>query len=166
MAPMVQTQVSLVTISVFTLIAYIIVSSYQIYETKQNYIDDNRPFVFPTAPSFIERELVQIQIINYGKTPAYKYHQWCRLQRCDTPDDTSTFLLRPNDTREDYLAPSAPDIVFVPKDKKRWDTTSAHYFLIGCIWYDDNWKRPHRTIFAYQWMYGIFTRVPEYGSTN
>jgi hypothetical protein len=125
---------------------------------RQNYIDENRPYVFPGTPTakrsiyFKKERLAHVPIINYGHTPAYivfmgiSYQKWKPLPDVryeNYPKNSDTIVLAPNSTYVLNLLPT----------EKYWSEkdTACREFIVGKILYGDNWNtRLHFTAFAYK----------------
>jgi hypothetical protein len=145
---------------------------------EQNYIEENRPYVFTGIPTMDTTKygniLAHVPIINYGKTPAYKVNV-CIAFRCgDTITNPKYF---PYDSIWTWmtLAPSSIETMIFLRDGKHWrnnwekDSTARPY-VSGIIWYNDDWSNKlHYTTFAYKWMYSYgdrFTRQYQYESVD
>jgi len=60
---------------------------------QQNYIDENRPFIFPTSPTIIisyGTTFAYVPIVNYGKTPAYRIRIGILLIHHAPPADSTS----------------------------------------------------------------------------
>jgi hypothetical protein len=145
---------------------------------QQNYIDENRPFIFPTSPTIIisyGTTFAYVPIVNYGKTPAYRIrigilliHHAPPADSTSAPYDPRTWPA-PDKIYEKIFAPSSQDTEKI-KMSEFWSDTLAtgRIYLAGKIWYVDYWKREHYTTFAYTW-YSInhgFVRIAKYESTD
>lgn len=123
---------------------------------KQNYIEENRPYVFPGTPTarrskFNER-VAHLPITNYGHTPAYivswpiSYQRWKPV-----PDIRADSFSKNSDTI--VLAPSSTYTMELPPFERYWskNDTTCMEFVVGKIWYGDDWNnRLHYTAFAYK----------------
>jgi len=142
---------------------------------RQNYIEENRPYVFPGTPTakrskhFKER-LAHVPIINYGRTPAFivllgiSYQKWSPVPDVryeNFPKNLDTLVLAPNSTY----------ILDLPPYKRYWSKKdTCREFVVGKILYGDNWNNKlHFTSFAYKLISrydSSFVLVYQSGDTN
>lgn len=120
---------------------------------KQNYIEENRPYVFPGTPtvglSQFGEMVVSLPITNYGHTPAYDVRWTVSYQRWKPVPDVSGDVV-PKDAKPIVLAPRSTYTDEIPRSKFWSNDTSAWEFVVGKIWYRDNWDTTwHYTAFAY-----------------
>jgi hypothetical protein len=123
---------------------------------RENYIEENRPFVFPDCPTMDTTRygniIAYLPIVNHGNTPAYRVNRCISFQRGKT-------LRNPKNFEYDSiwtwmtLAPHSTETMVILNDK--WDTSlTAFPYVVGSIWYNDNWSnRLHHTTFAYKWIH-------------
>jgi hypothetical protein len=145
----------------------------QIDISKQNYIEENRPYVFPDIPSMHPSYGIltaYLPIHNYGHTPAYKVNICVSFQCGDSIPDPKKFIYDSTWTWM-TLAPNSVDTMIFLQDKEHWFVTpTAKPCLVGKIWYNDAWSnRLHYTTFAYKLLFsygGRFTRQFEYESVD
>lgn len=173
-----KTQIVLATCSVISIIIFISVSVYQGSQTrdslnlaKQNYIDENRPYVFPSYPTIRTSKYGELfailPITNYGRTPAYGFCKIIHFQRWKHIEDPRNFI-HP-DGPQITLPPSSADTVTCIIDPARKDTSSSgRYYLEGRIWYKDCRDVQHDYTFVYHWIdrFGGFCRESKYESTD
>jgi hypothetical protein len=170
-----KTQIVMAIGSIASIIIFIYVSVQQSNQTREaldlaqrNYIEENRPYVFPKTPkaiSELDQNVVNLPIVNYGHTPAYRVFAAASFQRLRHVPDPRTNTYNPEMAKM-ILAPNSEDTLKIPQDKTYWDTNSAsRFYVVGKIFYSDNWNnRLHYTTFVYEWIYlhHSFVRHPEY----
>ncbi len=145
---------------------------------QQNYINENRPFVFQECPILVPNldvEYAYIPITNHGNTPAYRvrisilfiHHSYPKDDSAGAPLDPRTWMTP--DTNERIFAPNSQDTEKVKMGEFCSDTSNPQRrYVIGKIFYVDYWKRQHFNTFAYTY-YSIshsFIRIPKYESTD
>jgi hypothetical protein len=175
-----KTQIALAICSIVSIIVFICVSIHQSSQTRealnlarQNYIEENRPYVFTNIPTmqpihFGNKLVAHLPIVNYGHTPAYGVNYIIKFQHSNKILDPRTLPYDSLYTR--ILSPNSIDTMKVQQDGEHWDSSStARYYLVGKIWYKDGWSdRLHYTTFVYEWIYlhESFLRHNEYETAD
>jgi len=178
-----KTQIALVVCNIATVIIFFGVSLHQSSQTresldlaKQNYIEQNRPYVFTSTPTVrytrFNEYVAYLPIINHGNTPAYRVYEAMSFQHWNPipdPRNDKDYFISPA-IYAGIIAPNSVDTMIITQHKTYWDTNStSRYFIIGKIWYSDNWNsRQHYTTFAYEWIFrhDSFVRIYKYESAD
>jgi hypothetical protein len=146
---------------------------------QQNYIEENRPFVFQECPILVTNldvDYAYIPITNHGHTPAYRvrvaqlfvHHGYPKDDSFGAPYDPRTWP-SPDSTNEKIFAPNSQDTEKVKMSEIYSDTSKPQrLYLMGKIFYVDYWKRHHFTTFAYTYhiISHSFIRFPKYERTD
>ncbi len=141
---------------------------------RDNNIQQNRPWVFPSVPTFIDvgmkygQPQIRMVYTNSGKSPAYKFKEVVRFEHWAGADDPRYFTEPPDSTAR-VIAPGISESVDSRKFIPQFDTVGLHRFWVnGRIWYSDQWHMRHFYTFVYQWQFidSTWVRFPQYETAD
>jgi hypothetical protein len=136
-------------------------------DTDANFMLDQRPWVGVikidvTVPAPSLPYLIQIAVSNSGKTPALRVRTAWEIE-CEPIKKNPQLIYTQSDANDAGIV--LPNSVVTLQSEKSnlcsfpnrmlLQSGKARLYMIGTIWYDDEFKKPHQTDFCY------YTQMPE-----